>query len=65
MQVSMAVVGVAAAALFALSEVAEWRRKNRKDVDKVGFMPWRGLALASAATALFSAALWLHQGSGL
>jgi hypothetical protein len=65
MQVSMAVVGIAAAILFAVSELADWRRRNRKDVDKVGFMPWRGLALISAATALFATALWISQGGGL
>lgn len=65
MQVSMAVVGISAAILFAVSEYAEWRRRNRKDVDRVGFMPWRGLGLASAATALFATALWIAQGGGL
>ncbi len=58
MQVSM-LVGIAAAALFGVAEVANWRRNNRRDVDNVGFMPWRGIALASAAVALFATALWL------
>ena len=65
MQVSMAVVSVASALLFGVSELADWKRRNRKDVDRVGFMPWRGLAMASAATALFSTALWIAQGGGL
>lgn len=65
MQVSMASVGLGAALIFGFSEVADWRRRNRKDVDQVGFMPWRGLSLASAAIAIFSTALWLHSGSGL
>ncbi len=59
MQVSMLSVGIAAAALFGVAEVASWRRNNRRDVDKVGFMPWRGIALASAAVAIFATAFWL------
>lgn len=59
MQVSMLTVGIGAAVLFGVAEVASWRRNNRRDVDKVGFMPWRGIALASAAVALFATAFWL------
>jgi len=55
-------VSIGAAALFGLAEIADWRRRNRRDVDNVGFMPWRGIALASVAVALLSAAVWLHQG---
>jgi len=61
MQPSMLSVSIGAAVLFALAEIADWRRRNRRDVDNVGFMPWRGIALASAAVALLSAAVWLHQ----
>ena len=49
MQVSMLSVSVTAAILFGVAELAEWRRRNRRDVDKVGFMPWRGIALAASA----------------
>ena len=59
MQVSMLSVGIAAAALFGIAEIANWRRNNRRDVEQVGFMPWRGIALASAAVALFATAFWL------
>jgi hypothetical protein len=59
MQVSMLSVGIAAAALFGIAEVANWRRNNRRDVEQVGFIPWRGIALASAAVALFATAFWL------
>ena len=59
MQVSMLSVAIAAATLFGVAEFANWRRNNRRDVDNVGFMPWRGIALASAAVALFAAAFWL------
>ncbi|MDK2761746.1 MAG: hypothetical protein KYX64_10380 [Sphingopyxis sp.] len=52
-------IGIGAAVLFAIAEVAAWRRNNRRDVEQVGFMPWRGIALASAAIALFATALWL------
>ena len=59
MQVSMLSVGVGAALLFGVAEIAHWRRNNRRDVDDVGFMPWRGIALASAAVALFATAFAL------
>lgn len=59
MQVSMLSVGICAALLFALAELADYRRRNRRDVDKVGFMPWRGIALASVAVALFATAFAL------
>lgn len=59
MQVSMLSVGIGAAALFGLAELADYRRRNRRDVDKVGFMPWRGIALTSAAVALFATAFAL------
>lgn len=59
MQVSMLSVGIGAAVLFGVAEAADWRRRNRRDVDNVGFMPWRGIALGSAAVALFATAFWL------
>ena len=59
MQVSMLSVSVTAAILFGVAELAEWRRRNRRDVDKVGFMPWRGIALVSEAVAIVAAALAL------
>ncbi|PAL20158.1 hypothetical protein CD928_17250 [Sphingopyxis sp. GW247-27LB] len=57
-------VSIGAAALFGIAEAADWRRRHRRDVDNVGFMPWRGIALASVAVALLSAAVWLHGGAG-
>lgn len=59
MQVSMLSVAIAAAVLFGVAEIANWRRNNRRDVEEVGFMPWRGIALAAAAVALFATAFWL------
>ena len=59
MQVSMLSVSIGAALLFGFAEFADHRRRHRRDVDKVGFMPWRGVALGSAAVALFAAAFWL------
>lgn len=61
MQVSMLSLGIGAAAMFGFAEVADWRRRNRRDVDRVGFMPWRGIAMLSAMVALLSTAVWLHQ----
>lgn len=62
MQVSMLSISIGAALLFGVAELANWRRNNRRDVDKVGFMPWRGIALASAAVAIFALAFSLHRG---
>lgn len=62
MQVSMLSISIGAALLFGVAELANWRRNNRRDVDKVGFMPWRGIALASAAVAIFALAFWIHGG---
>ena len=59
MQVSMLSISIGAAVLFGVAEVANWRRNNRRDVDNVGFMPWRGIALASAAVAIFATAFAL------
>jgi hypothetical protein len=60
MQESMLSVAIAAGALFGVAEIANWRRNNRRDVDAVGFMPWRGIALASAGVAFLAAALALR-----
>ncbi len=62
MQVSMLSVSIGAAVLFAVAEYAGWRRNNRRDVDKVGFMPWRGIALSSAGVAIFAFAFWVLKG---
>lgn len=59
MQGSMLTVSAAGAAVAAIAEYADYRRRNRRDVDKVGFMPWRGIALASIAVAIFAAAFAL------
>ena len=59
MQVSMLSISIGAAVLFAIAELANWRRNNRRDVDNVGFMPWRGIGLVSAAVTIFATAFWL------
>ncbi|WP_432769238.1 MAG: hypothetical protein HEQ22_00425 [Sphingopyxis sp.] len=59
MQVSMLIASAAGAVLAVAAEVADWRRRNRRDVDAVGFMPWRGIALMGVAVALFAAVLAL------
>lgn len=62
MQVSMLSIAIGATTIFLVAEGADWRRRNRRDVDRVGFMPWREIALMSAAVALLAAALWVHGG---
>lgn len=59
MQGSMLTVSALGAALAVVAEVADYRRRHRRDVDNVGFMPWRGIALASIAVAIFAAAFAL------
>lgn len=59
MQGSMLTISAVSAAIAAISEYADWRRRHRRDIDAVGFMPWRGIALASIAAAVFAAAFAL------
>ncbi len=56
MQGSMLTVSAVSAAVAVAAEVADHRRRNRRDVDAVGFMPWRGIALTAVTIALFAAA---------
>lgn len=62
MQGSMLVVSAASAVVAAVAEYADYRRRNRRDVDKVGFMPWRGIALVSITVAIFATAFALKPG---
>ncbi len=55
MQGSMLIVSAAGAAVAVVAEVADHRRRNRHDVDAVGFMPWRAIALVGVVVALFAA----------
>ncbi|RJF85533.1 hypothetical protein [Sphingomonas cavernae] len=50
-------------ALTAFANFADRKRQNRKDLDKVGFMPWTLITLFSvmAALVLTAVALKLHQ----
>lgn len=61
MQGSMLTAGAVSAAIAVIAEVAEHRRRNRRDVDAVGFMPWRGIAFLSVAVALFATAFGLKS----
>lgn len=46
-----------ALAVTALAMVAEQRRSRRAQIDRVGFMPWRGIMMASLFIAMGSAIL--------
>lgn len=59
MQEMMHYTALGALILFVVAECAEYRRRHRRDVDAVGFMPWRGIALVSLAGALLAGALIL------
>jgi uncharacterized membrane protein YhiD involved in acid resistance len=61
MQVSMLYISATAAVVVVVAELAMRRRDRRHDVDKVGFMPWRGIALAALGIAFLAAALALHE----
>ena len=51
---------IATLALVAISGICvvmENRRNNRKDIDKIGFMPWNHILIISLVMAAFSAGL--------
>jgi hypothetical protein len=62
MQGSMLTLGVAATLLTAGSALADYRRRNRTDLDRVGFMPWPLISVAAVMTALFAFAFALKGG---
>ena len=39
--------GGIALALAVIAGLADWRRTNRKRIDDYGWMPWRGIQVAS------------------
>ena len=59
MQGSMLTLSAVSAVIAAAAEYADYRRRHRRDVDAVGFMPWRGIALVGVAVAILAAALAL------
>jgi hypothetical protein len=48
-----------AVALVVVSGVAEWRRTHRRNLNKVGWIPWRGIQVASFFATIILAALSL------
>jgi hypothetical protein len=62
MQGSMLTLGIAASVLTAVSAFADYRRRNRNDLDRVGFMPWPLISVAAVMTALFAFAFALRIG---
>ncbi|MBD3734568.1 MAG: hypothetical protein IE934_17875 [Sphingopyxis sp.] len=53
----MLTVSAMGAVVAVVAEIADYRRRHRRDVDAVGFMPWRGIALVGVAVAILAAAL--------
>lgn len=47
-------------ALAVASGVAEHRRRNRRDMDQVGFMPWALIQVISLLGAMVLASLAVH-----
>ena len=62
MQGSMLTIAAAATALTAVSAIADYRRRNRADLDRVGFMPWPLISIMSVMAALFSFAAAIKGG---
>lgn len=62
MQGSMLTLGLAAATLTAVSALADYRRRHRSDLDRVGFMPWPLISVMAVLTALFAFAAAIKGG---
>lgn len=58
-QVHLWTLAGAAAALAALSSLADWKRQRRRNLDRVGFMPWTLLTVLGVLAALMFAAVAL------
>jgi uncharacterized membrane protein YidH (DUF202 family) len=62
MQGSMLALGCAATLLTAVAAFADYRRRNRTNIERVGFMPWPMISVMAVMTALFAFALALRGG---
>ena len=51
-----AIVALAGLAIAVIGTIAERRRANRRNINNVGFMPWRGIVLAGIFVALIAGA---------
>ncbi|WP_337828041.1 hypothetical protein [Pseudonocardia sp. TMWB2A] len=51
-----AIVALAGLAVAVIGTIAERRRANRRNINNVGFMPWRGIVLAGIFVALIAGA---------
>ncbi|MDR6852988.1 hypothetical protein J2Y54_002508 [Sphingomonas sp. BE123] len=49
-------------ALVGVSGLAEWRRGRRRDLDRVGWMPWTFIQIMALLLAIVGAALALKAG---
>ena len=58
----MLTLGMAATVVTAVASIADHRRRHRRDIDRVGFMPWPLISIASVMTALFAFAAALKAG---
>jgi hypothetical protein len=50
----------ASLAVALVAGLLDWRRNRRRDLDSVGWMPWRGIQAAAFFAALAFAAIALH-----
>jgi len=54
-----AIAAITAVCVAAISSFANHRRQNRRDIEKVGFMPWTSITMAALLVAIVAAGLAL------
>ena len=52
----------AAGAMAVIAGIAEWRRGRRRNLDRVGWMPWTAIQVLSLLAMTLAAALALKAG---
>ncbi|WP_164115010.1 hypothetical protein [Sphingorhabdus sp. Alg239-R122] len=55
-------IAIGGAVVALVASLAERRRNNRADVDRVGFMPWTLILVLAVLTTIFAASFALKSG---
>ena len=58
----IAILALAGLVVAVIGTIAERRRANRRNINQVGFMPWRGIVLAGIFVALIAGAYAFKSG---
>ena len=61
-QAGLWAIAGAAAFLAAVSAAADWRRERRRELDRVGWVPWGALQFGGLLVAVVAAALAVKVG---